>query len=100
MIEMGTEFITRFVGWIAYGLVELFNKFIEFCGYILSAILGVLPTSPFNGVESFISDNKFLQYLGFVIPMPEIAAIFTSWLSAIAIWYVYQIILRWIKAIE
>ena len=63
MIDFGIEFISRFVGWIGFGLVEVFNKFIEFCGYVLSSVLGILPTSPFLGAEKFIADNEFLNNL-------------------------------------
>lgn len=92
--------LINIVGWLGYGLISLFNKFIEFLGFTLSGLFSLLPKSPFSNIADSIRDVPFLGYLNFIIPIGEIIAILSLWLVAIALWYMYQIVLRWIKAIE
>lgn len=73
---------------------DIFNKF-------GSWLLSVLPGSPFAGfLNNF--NNVFKPYLGilnYFIPIGDFLIIFSVWLSAIALFYVYSIILRWVKMI-
>ena len=62
---------------------------------IFDKILKYLPTSPFI---TFINKMQDLPYLG--LPISQIIAIGEAWLVAIGLFYAYQIVLRWIKAIE
>lgn len=79
----------------------VFNWITDKLDYILSTILVMLPDSPFADV---IYDNpavaEVLGYLNYFLPISEILVILTAWLTAISIFYVYQLILRWAKAIE
>ncbi len=67
---------------------------------ILSSIFVFLPASPFKDTFSAMADNTVLQYLNYFIPIGDFLTITTVWLSAIAVYYAYQIVLRWIKAIN
>lgn len=80
-------------------IISLINYLIAGLGLILETIFSILPTSPFK----LISNSPIAEYLpslNFFIPVSEMIAITQVWLSAIGIYYVYQIVLRWIKAIE
>lgn len=71
---------------------ELLDKF----GQLL---MSVLPTSPFR---QFIDDFAELPYLGWLnwfIPVGTFVKIGIAWLSAIALFYMYSVIMRWIKMI-
>lgn len=71
----------------------IINKVVEFANYIMS----VLPTSPF---QPFIKDLASLPYLGYVnwfIPIGDFIKIGLAWLVSIGLFYLYSILLRWIK---
>lgn len=59
---------------------------------IFDKILKFLPTSPFITFINKMQDLPYLGYLNYFLPISQIIAI--------GLFYAYQIILRWIKAIE
>lgn len=71
---------------------EIFDKFGNW-------LVDVLPTSPFQG---FISNfhGKFsvgLGWLNWFISFKDIKVIFLTWLGAVSLFYLYSIIMRWVK---
>lgn len=88
------EFVFNLLIYILNTLIFLFSK-------VLSLIFFVLPDSPFIG---FVSRNStitnYLSYLSWLIPIKEIITVLVVWLSAMMIYYVYSIVMRWIKLIE
>lgn len=73
---------------------SIFNQF----GHWL---LGVLPTSPFKG---FVGNFKahfqpYLGYLNYFIPIKDFLIIFSAFLGVVVLFYMYSIILRWVKAL-
>lgn len=80
-------------------IVYIINKIIYIVGVVLNTIFGLLPNTPF-----IISDTSviggYMGYLNWIIPIDKILIVTVSWLSAITLYYVYQIVLRWIKAIQ
>lgn len=72
---------------------EVLNKFLDF-------VLSVLPLSPFTEIIEELESMPYLGYINWLIPVGRFVAIGTAWLTAIGVFYLYQIILRWIKAIE
>ena len=71
---------------------ELLSKFGDF-------LVNVLPVSPFRGYIDNISELPYLPWLNWFLPIRAILIIFTSWLSAVALFYLYSIIMRWVKVI-
>lgn len=65
----------------------------------LSWVVSFLPDSPFQAVSNK-DVQSFLGTLNWILPLQEIVAILQLWISAVTIYYVYQIILRWIRAID
>lgn len=66
---------------------------------LIGAILSFLPDSPFN----FDRASEFADIMGYInyfIPIGTFLKILAGWLTAIGAYYVYSLILRWIKAIE
>lgn len=62
-------------------------------------IADLLPLSPF---QQFISDFKDLPHLGWLnwfFPVKGCLIIMAAWLSAVGLFYLYSIIMRWIKVI-
>ena len=79
--------------------IILINYIIKGLGAILNTIFSILPDSPFKMISNSVI-AEYLPTLNFFIPVAEIISISQFWLSVIGIYYVYQIVLRWIKAIE
>lgn len=66
----------------------------------LDWVLQFLPTSPFT---SFIDAMEKLPYLGWLnwfLPVGSMIAIGEAWLVSVGLFYLYSIVLRWVKAIE
>lgn len=69
----------------------------------LNFILSLLPDSPFLILDRLDATGEiaeWLSYANWFIPIYSFVGIFEAWLAAIAIYYVYQVGLRWLKAIE
>lgn len=74
-------------------LNEIFNSF-------ANSLSSVLPRSPFSQFLEQFENLPFLGYLNWFIPVGACIDILLSWLSAIALFYLYSIALRWLKAIS
>ncbi len=72
----------------------------EIVTQFLDWVLSLLPTSPFVRYINALADIPFLAYLNWFIPIPTFLAIGQAWLTAVATFYMFSIILRWIRAIE
>lgn len=72
------ELVTRFLGWVC----------------------NLLPTSPFVSYIDALEELPYLSYLNWFIPVPTFIAIGEAWLVAVGLFYMYSIILRWIRAID
>lgn len=66
----------------------------------LDTVLKVLPTSPFKDFINALGELPYLGYLNYFVPIGTFIKIGTAWLGAIALFYLYSIVLRWIRAIE
>lgn len=62
-------------------------------------VVQLLPSSPFRAITNS-PIGEYMRYIGWVIPVAEITAIFVYWLSAIGVFYMYQAILRLVRMIE
>lgn len=69
----------------------------------VNAILSFLPDSPFTILDNMDPTGQIAEWLGFVnwfVPIYSFVGILEGWLACIAVYYVYQIVLRWLNAIE
>lgn len=80
-------------------IIGLINLIIKALGAVLGTIFSILPKSPFSMISN-TPIAEFLPTLNFFIPVAEIIAIGQAWLLVIGAYYLYQIVLRWIKAIN
>ena len=79
-------------------LVWLINQLIKSIGEIGEMMVNILPSSPFLIIENI--EIPYLNYLNWIIPVNEMVVILTYWISAIAVYYIVQVILRWVKVIQ
>lgn len=69
---------------------------------IVEGILSILPDSPFKFLETISTGpvGEILRWVNWFVPVYAFVGIFQAWLAAIAVYYVYQIVLRWANAIS
>lgn len=72
---------------------EMLDKF-------LALLLSLLPLSPFVEYIDALEQVPYLGYLNYFIPVGTCLKIGAAWLSAIALFYLYSVVARWIKLIE
>jgi hypothetical protein len=77
-------------------LLDFFNGIIN---KFLNVVYDALPKSFVQEWISKFEKPKFLDVLNWFVPIDGFIIILTIWLSVIATFYIYQIILRWIKVI-
>ena len=63
-------------------------------------VMKVLPLSPFRDWISYLSGVPYLGYINWFIPLRTIANITAAWVTAIATYYIYSAILRWLNMVE
>ena len=73
--------------------MEIVTKFLDW-------VLKLLPTSPFAAYIDALENIPFLAYLNYFLPISTFVSIGEAWLVAVGLFYLYSIILRWIRAIE
>ena len=74
---------------IRYILIKLGNACVVF-----------LPNSPFQSFLSQLDKIPFLGYLNYFIPVAQIIAVTQLWVTAVGLFYLVQLALRWVKMIE
>lgn len=66
----------------------------------LQAVLSLFPLSPFREVIQELGSLPYLGYINWFVPIGDFVKIGTVWLTAIATYYAWSIIARWIKLIS
>lgn len=79
-------------------MIGVVNKIIELLASALSAVIGLLPDSPFGGL-SFPSTG-FWGWVGLVVPVEGILLMLAAWVGAILGWYAIRWVFRFVKYID
>ena len=66
---------------------------------LLESLKAVLPLSPFKEFLSTFAGIPALGYLNWFFPVRECLGIMSVWLTAVGLFYMYSIVMRWIKVI-
>jgi len=85
--------------WIVDAVNDVLGGFVD----IVDVLLGWLPDSPFREPIESISSGVFSEMFGYInyfLPVSEMLAVTTVWLSAVVVYYGVSVVLRWIKAIS
>lgn len=85
---------------IVLSISDYGNDILQWIQEKAQALLYLLPTSPFRKAIDLLGNIPYIQYINWFIPIEEIILILLWWGSAIAVYYAYMIIFRWIKAID
>lgn len=59
----------------------------------------VLPLSPFQRWVSAAQGLPYIGWLNWFFPVGECLAVMAAWLTAVGVFYLYSIIMRWLKVI-
>lgn len=81
------------------GLAAFLQVLINVLGSVLGTLVGLLPKSPFQ----FASSSQFgelLSKINYFVPIYEFISILELWIVAVAAYYLYSIVARWLKAIQ
>lgn len=85
---------------IYLSISDIGNNILSFVQEKAQFLCSFLPRSPFRSVIDRISEIPYLSAINWFVPIDEIVLITMYWVTAIALYYGYMIILRWIKAID
>lgn len=67
------------------------------------SVINLFPASPFAPAIAAFNNSvvhEYLGYLNYIIPVGTMLTILSLWIAAVATYYVYQLILRWIKVVD
>lgn len=81
-------------------MTDFWNGLINVANTVVNAVLFLLPDSPFADIEIPEEVKKILGYVNYFVPIRAMLAIGGSWLAAIGVYYLYQVILRKVNAIK
>lgn len=81
-------------------VVDLLNFLIKALGAVLGFIVNILPTSPFQGIINNNDVKEFLSGLAWIIPFNTLLGVFQTWVTCVLAYYLYSIVMRWLKMIE
>lgn len=63
-------------------------------------LLELLPKSPITFLEADNKIKTILSYVNYFIPISAMISMLEVWIIAVAVYYGFQLILRWAKMIE
>lgn len=71
----------------------------EMLDKLLHVVLALFPLSPFQPLIQSLADIPYLGVLNWFLPIGEFIAIGSLWLIAIAGYYAWMVVARWVKII-
>lgn len=83
------------------GLIgTMFNEITTLLNNLLVFAVSGLPTSPFTFITMNSSVSRYIGSINYFIPISYMVSVLQVWCVAIAIFYIWQVLLRWAKAIQ
>ncbi len=79
---------------------KLISALFDLLGTLLSLVFSFLPDSPFASLTIPEYVRTILGYANYFLPISEIVATLGLWSAAIVVYFIYSIVLRFIKAID
>lgn len=78
----------------------MLNWIVEKLLSFLAAVVGLLPQSPFAPFIEELQGLPWLGWLNWFLPVGKLLAVGAAWLGAVALFYLYSVIARWVKLIS
>jgi len=80
-------------------LIKFANFIIDNIVNLLTFILGILPNSPFSNL-SFAVFTPYLGFINWLIPVGQMVSFLTAWGTAVLIYYIYSVVMRFTQVID
>lgn len=67
------------------------------------SVVNLFPPSPFLFLRDLAGDGTMQDILSMVnwfVPIYSFVAVLEAWLGGVALYYVYQIVMRWLKVVS
>lgn len=80
--------------------MDVLSQIVDWLNNALGWVFGFLPDSPFQNLLVNTPVDDYLGYVAYFVDISFICNAIDLWLAAIAVYYVYMAILRWIKVIN
>lgn len=77
----------------------LFDTFIDIFNQVYVWLIGLLPRSPFIAFINAIDTIPYLSYLNWFFPVSECIAVMETFLTVVAVYYMYQAVMRFVHLI-
>lgn len=81
------------------GDLMLFETFISIFNQVYVWLLNFLPRSPFQSFINAVNEIPYLSYLNWFFPISECIAVMQGFLAVVAVYYMYQGVMRFIHLI-
>lgn len=78
-------------------MTDFINGIIDTFSNVLDSIIDLLPLSPFAKFTYMTLDSGLLALLNYFLPISEIVSVLQLWLIAVAGYYLYKFILKFIR---
>lgn len=66
---------------------------------VVQKVLSALPLSPFQNFINSFSGLPYLGWLNWFFPVGDCLVVMLAWLGAVGLFYLYSVLMRWIKLI-
>ena len=64
------------------------------------SLMKVLPMSPFRQYLEYFADLPYLGWLNWLFPVRDCLKVMFAWLTAVTAFYLWSIVMRWLKVID
>lgn len=78
-------------------VVNLLNDILGIFNQLWMAIVSFLPGSPFKAIIANLSGVPYMAELNWFFPVHECVIVIEVWLTAVALYYTYMAIMRFIR---
>jgi len=78
-------------------IANLLNSVLDLFGSAATALLLLLPNSPFQW--NLDGASNVLTWIFWLVPIPGIVTLMSTYVTAVAAYYVIRVALRWIKVV-
>lgn len=77
----------------------LYNGIVNVINSVVDNISTYLPGDPFAPFIDDLSNIPWIGVLNYFVPIGAFLDILLAWVTALGVYYVYSIILRWVKVV-
>ena len=78
---------------------SLYNALIRVVNYVVDNLSLILPMSPFRPYINQLQDLPWIGVVNYFVPIGTMLDIMFAWVTAMGLYYVYALILRWVKIV-